>query len=594
MVSYQHPSELNALQQYRQAAAILRGTSRASNDCWYRQALDLDFQLHIRDDGETLESWTFHAPSSTWAPGPKLGTDGPELESVPAIAADIIASARKAGCNAVGVVIHVADEFAITELKPDLDNPGALAELRETIVLDPKSILDDSSLSPEHHSWRLLPYPAAGSESIATVIALTRRLEPFVSALREYGVSKNFPVRTLTVSEPLLGLLTLAELRSEPLSRPILAVLPYPRFTILAFFNEHGDLRLIRSLQHRGQRRPTNLRHAAATTAAALEIASPEIFLMPMSGSTDPVVKEDLQAVFEHAVIREIDWRSTPLHIPAMPGISPELVASTRLSIPVESPIAASHTFSTLRSEGWAVQDFLPLSTALAEVFPSRAEMKLLNSSRYLKFALAIVLFGVVVWSVFGVLDMVRKPEWTFEASEASTVAARLAELGREKSRIEHWDNLLDDRSKAWASMEMLSRLFPANSGQLVRAFNHTVTPDPAAGQARIGFVKVWTITGLAQEDAMERLNILNTREGISAVFAEIARITGNQSFRTDIPTRSITISIRTSENPGYRPKPPDEMIAGDETAYPYAFEISIKQRFEGDDPLSITVAAAP
>ncbi|MCU0796871.1 MAG: hypothetical protein MUF31_13160 [Akkermansiaceae bacterium] len=594
MAPYQHPSELNPLQQYRQAAAILRGTSRAVNDNWYKSALDLDFQLHIRDDGESVESWTYHAPTSTWAPGPKIGTDGTSVDSVANVAAEIIAAARKAGCTAVGVVVHVADEFATTELKPELDNPGALAELRESIVTDPHSILDDSSLSPTDHSWRLLPYPAAGSETIATIVALTRRLEAFVSAFRDYGTAKNFPVRTITLSEPVVALLTLPEIRKEALSRPILAVLPYTRFTILAFFNEHGDLRLIRSLQHRGQRRPTNLRHAAATTAAALEFASPDIYILPLGGPTDPQLQSDLSLVFEHSTIHEIDWSSTPFSVSQMPGVSPEMVASTRLAESIDTPLAASHTFTTLRSEGWATQDFLPLAPALSEVFPSRAEMKMLQSSRYLKFALAILLFAVIAWSVFGVLDMIRKPEWTFQESEASTVAARLGELGKEKSRIEHWDNLLEDRSKAWASMEMLARLFPDNSGFLVRAFNHTATPDPAAGQARLGFVKVWTITGLAQEDSMERLNTLNTREGISAVFAEVARITGNQSFRTDLPSRSITISIRTSENPGYRPKPPEDIVAGDESAFPYAFEISIKQRFEGDDPLAIVVAAAP
>lgn len=594
MVSYQHPSELNALQQYRQAAAILRGTSRAVNDNWYKPAIDLDFQLHIRDDGESVKSWTFHAPTSTWAPGPDFGTDGPTPENIPTIAADIVAAARKAGCNALGVIIHVADEFATTELKPELDNPGALAELRETIVTDPQAILDDSSLSPTDHSWRLLPYPAAGSETIATIVTLTRRLEAIVSAFRDFGTSKNFPIRTLTLSEPVLGLITLAELRTEPLARPILAVLPYPRFTILAFFNEHGDLRLIRSLQHRGQRRPTNLRHAAATTAAALEFSAPEIHILPFGGAMDPQLKTDLSQVFENASIFVADWNNSPFAVPQFPGISPEIVAATRLKTEIDTPLATSHTFATLRTEGWATQDFLPLAPHLAEVFPSRAEMKLLHSSRYLKFALAILVFAIVTWSAFGVLDMIRKPEWTFEASEASTVAARLAELGKEKSRIEHWDNLLEDRSKAWASMEMLARLFSNNSGFLVRAFNHTATPDPAAGQARLGFVKVWTITGLAEESSMERLNTLNTREGISAVFAEVARITGNQAFRTDLPSRSITISIRTSENPGYRPKPPEEIVPGDESSFPYAFEISIKQRFEGDDPLAITVSAAP
>lgn len=594
MVAYQHPSELNPLQLYRQASAILRGTSRASNDGWYRNPLDLDLQLHVRVDGARVESRLFHSPTGTWKAGPELNEEHiREPSELSSYAEQLLAIARKSGANALGVILHVADEFATTELKPELDNPGALGELRETIVLTPNEVLDDSSLSTADHSWRLIPYPAAGSETIATAVTLSRHAAPFIEALRDYGIAKNFPIVTLSISAPLVALLSLPGIHRETLERPFIAVLPYELFTVLAFFNEHGDLLLLRTLQHRGQRRPSNLRHAASTTAAALELAGPDIFVLPLAGEPDPQLGSDLEVVFENSRIREIDWEDTDYRSPE-PGISPEMVIAAKHRDEIESPLAESHTFSTLRTEGWATQDFLPIPTETAEVYPGRGEMKMLRAARWVRLGTIGAVLLCFGWIGLQLLDMVRKPEWTFKPQEAQVVNGKLSALRKEKQRIGHWDNLLEDRSKGWASMEMLARFFPERSGFLVRTFHHSANPESVPGQAKLGFVKQWRINGLAREDALETLADLNTREGISAAFAEIARITGNQAFRTDLKTRSIIVNIKTLENAGYKPKPPEEVTMRDETTYPFIFDLTITQRFEADDPLAITSFTTP
>lgn len=594
MVAYQHPSELNPLQRYRQASAVLRGTSRASNDGWYSNPLDLDLQLHVRIDGDRVESRLFHAPTAAWSAGPDLDESLIQDPSeVPAYAEQLLALARKAGANALGVILHVADEFATTEIKPELDNPGALSELRETIISSPGEVLDDSSLSSDDHSWRLLPYPAAGSESIATAVTLSRHAAPFIEALREFGIAKNFPFVTLSVSAPLVALLALPQLKTDAVTAPFLAVLPYPVFTVLAFFNEHGDLLLLRTLQHRGQRRPSNLRHAAATTAAAQEMADPDIHILPLAGETDPQLAADLRVVFEGSSIHEIDWQKTDYH-DSEANTPTEMLISVGMREETDTPLAASHTFSTLNSEGWAVQDFLPVPPELAEVYPSRIEMKMLRASRWMRFGLIGVVVICFGWIGLRLLDMVRQPEWTFKETEAEVVAGKLAALRKEQQRIIHWDNLLEDRSKAWTSMEMLARFFPERSGFLVRTFSHSANPENVPGQAKLGFVKQWRINGLAREDSLEKLADLNTREGISAAFTEIARVTGNQAFRTDLPTRSIIVNIKTLENAGYKPKPPEEVTMTDESTYPFLFDLTITQRFEADDPLAVSSSTTP
>jgi hypothetical protein len=412
--------------------------------------------------------------------------------------------------------------------------------------------------------------------------------------VRKFGEEKNFPLITRAVSAPLVCLLALPDLKTGELVRPLIAVLPYPRFTLLAFFNEHGDLRLLRTLQHRGQRRPTNLRHAASTTAAALELSEPEVFLFTIGEQADPQLAADLQLVFPAASIHEIDWSRTPYHAASTGLGCPEPMIATALATASESPLGASHTFTVLRGDGWATQDFLPVAKDAFEVYPSRGEMKLLRSARYARLGFAAVGLLALSWTGLQLIDMIRKPEWAFDAKSAQSQQQRIAHLSTERARIDHWDNLLEDRSKAWASMELLGGLFPDKSGFLVKSFNHTIRTDSAPGQARVGFVREWKITGLAREEALERLAILNTRDGMSSIFTGIANLTGNSSFRTDLPNRSLVVNVRTLENSSFRPGPVDDMSQRDESSYPFSFDLTIQQRFASADLMALLSAKAP
>jgi hypothetical protein len=125
-------------------------------------------------------------------------------------------------------------------------------------------------------------------------------------------------------------------------------------------------------------------------------------------------------------------------------------------------------------------------------------------------------------------------------------------------------------------------------------SFSHIIRTDSAPGQAKVGFVREWKITGLAREEALERLAILNTRDGMSAIFNGVATVTGNSSFRSDLPNRSLVVNVRTLENSGFRQGPIDDLARLDESTYPFSFDLSIQQRFESADPMAVTSAKAP
>jgi hypothetical protein len=199
-----------------------------------------------------------------------------------------------------------------------------------------------------------------------------------------------------------------------------------------------------------------------------------------------------------------------------------------------------------------------------------------------------------LAYFVFGIVDLIRRPEWSFDPSQADITKTRVAKLTTERKNADHWNNLLEDRSKAWTAMESLARMFPDNGGMLVKNFTHSSKPDSTPGQAKVGFVKEWKIIGYARDEALEYLNNLNTREGINAHFSEIARVTGNSAYSPTTGNRSISVNVRTQENTGFKPVPPEETNNSDETTYPFTFDLSITQRFEATDPIAINVPKAP
>lgn len=568
----------------------MRNTTRARNPAWYQEALELNFQLHIRTDGASITAFYHDRKKAEWSNGPTL-VEGSlqDVAKLETIAAEALRQARSAGATSLGVILHVADEFATTELKPELDNPAALPTLRDAAIDDPGSIVADSSIQADQTSWRVMPYPAAGSEVIGTTITITRQYAQLGATFRQAGERENFPVVTHTLSAPLVAILGLSGALAQTPGKPFVAILQYPWFTTLAFFNEHADLRLIRTLQHRGLRRPTNFRNALSTTNASLEFIDPDLFLIPLGSNVDTTLDADLKITFTTSRVEVVQL----VRNDRLPPWSPEPVVASR---PADHTAQdqASHTFAIFREEKWPLQDFIPTPKDILEIYPSRSEMRLLSLLRLARVAVFAVVVLSIAYFVFGVIDIIRKPEWSFDPAQTEASKSRLAMLTKERQKADHWNNLLEDRSKAWVNMESLSRMFGENSGMLVKTFNHAVKPDSAPGQAKLGFTKEWKITGYARDEALEYLNTINTTEGIAAHFTEIARITGSTAFNTNTGTRNLVVNVRTQENGGYKPVSVEEASDDDEMTYPFTFDLTITQRFESSDPMSMNVAKAP
>ncbi len=405
-----HPASLNAYQRFRQACAVLSDTSRANLPAWYQEALELDHQVHVRLDGTNPVVFFYHRPTDVWSEGTPLSESAfTDPEEATLFGTRLVDHVRSLKGTSVGVVLHIAEEFSTAELKPELDNPASLPDLREAAYESPEEVLDDSSIPHDQASWRVIPYPAAGSEVIATTVSLSRRLEPFLNSLRDLGNACNFPVVTHSLSAPLVVISGLHSVLRRDSGKPAVAILQYPWFTAMAFFNEHLDLRLMRTLQHRGTTGTSNFRHALATTNASLEFEDPDIYIVPLGEEADSRVQDELERGFPDSKVETVRF---PLS-ESVPEWAPEMSLAMEPS-PVETE-NLSHTFGALRGEKWFLQDFLSPAKAMVELFPDGREMRLL---RFLKLG-RVAVFGLailaVAWMAFSALSVMRRPEWSLQ-----------------------------------------------------------------------------------------------------------------------------------------------------------------------------------
>lgn len=587
MSTFQHPTSLNVLEQFRQACSILHNTTRASNHAWYQDALNLNFQLHIRPEGPCISCFYFDHKKNEWSSGPVL-TDEILIDpaKLDAFIIEVLRFTRATGAKSLGVILHIADDFAITELKPEFNNPASLHDLRDAAIDDPASILEDSSILKDQASWRVLPYSAAGSDVIGTTITISRQYAPLIKVFRETSERQNFPIITHALSAPLVAIMGLSDLLVSKPEKPFVAILQYPWFTTLAFFNEHSDLRLIRTLHHRGVRRADTLRNALFTTNASLEFIDPDIFVIPLGRDVDSKLEANLRTTYPTCRVQSLGM-TLPEGTPAW---CPEPFISVKPPAKPNEEANTSHTLTILREEKWALQNFLPIPREIVEIYPNRSEMRLLSMLRLSRVVLFAITILCIAYLVLGIVDMLRRPEWAFDIKETEMVKARLAKLNAEQQKSDHWDNLLQDRSKSWTAMESLSQMFPENGGMLVKNYSHTCKPDSTPGQTKVGFVKEWKMTGFARDEALEYLNTLNTREGVNSHFAKIARATANPAYNPIIGNRSISVNVRTQENVRFKVSPTEEVNNSDESTYPYSFDLTITQRFEATDPMAINV----
>ncbi|MEO1827118.1 MAG: hypothetical protein ABGZ31_15535, partial [Roseibacillus sp.] len=359
-----HPAQLTTWQRFLQARRLHRETTRSRNLDWYREALDLECQLHLFLEGEDIsEAHICYGKEDrkTWARVALPSLQAGEQEAMEYLAG--IRSHFDGRMKSLAVILHVADEFAISELRGASERPEDLGVLSEKLVHEPKAVLEDHSDSVEDLSFRLFPYPGAKSgQQFGSAITISRRCQAYLRQIRNVGQVLNFPIRTCALSAPLVTLAALRRLAEELPDQAFAIFFPYSSFSVIAFFSEGRELVMLRSVRHHEGVTPSHVGRIVQTMAAALELPDPPIYTLPLACSgRDPVAPQLPGAVV-------VDWRKNPWFDSAVP-LEFQGPSSLR-SRNEEVVVRGAQTFQGMIESGWATQDFLPESRDEVDLFP--------------------------------------------------------------------------------------------------------------------------------------------------------------------------------------------------------------------------------
>jgi len=600
-----HPSALSSFAKYRQVRALLRQTNRASNSDWYRGPLSLDSQLHVFLSDTEFDQWVLHVGSEKKCKLLEPLGEGEWIntEAVHKWLQALLEAELPKKSNSLGIVIHLANDFALTELASNFNDAESLKAARDDIHYNPADVLRDRTLNPEERSFRLFPYAGVGGNVPAGVaVSTNRRYQALIQAFRDGGEALNFPVIVEALSAPLVSLSNIPKVITPPAERSFVCVLQYTNFSLLSFFSHAGNLMQLRTLRHRGKDYPPNIVSALSTMSSALGLANASYHILPLAGRA--ASKNLREIIFEQAPEMKpaearmgLKLTDDGKHVrPEIAGFLPSeeeekasLSPATKLTSAVSLTrkwvlqasgeggvdIEKSTTFKSLTEDGWHLQDFMPPSREEIEILPNQSDIKLYKIGAILKKMAALFVIGFLGFTLFSAFRAQKDPAWVSNPTPLQVEKTTLAE--RVKS-YQVYDDLFKDRSKAWSSIELVSVMFPHPKVIKLDTIDYSFKPSGGKGNGKGegDLLREWVIGGEARRSAIRDLSALNSKEELVKIFEKVAGLTKDSSFNMiGLDSRDVEVDMETSTLPSKQ-----------DSDFDIGFRLRLTQIFKKEDSL--------
>lgn len=613
MISLTDPTLLSPADAYRQAKLLYSRNDRSSGDPnWYQSADNLDLQWHLWfEGGRDVLSAALSLKDHTWRAGPALPlatlTTSENVEQLLAAAL----SPAVFGCKpkAMGVILHIADEFALSKLDENTA-PAASSEdlqiLRYNLIDQPLEVLEDKKVSDELTSWRLLPFPGAKpSHSRCTAVTISRNRESFLQKLIAAGENASIPVRVSITSAPIEALAAIPTVYS-PTSQGSLVVMPYLKFTAVFLLNAAGDLVTARSLSHRSDIPiPVGLGEILWNMSVRAEMVgideSPSVFVVGSNAQIIKAIKNELDPASPHGRTFRVDSIDLSDHkdLASIPGRRLEFLiydsASAKQMAASGSFFSKSATFGHLWS--WAAKQSYFNTAKIDALYPSLGDFRLMKLARWGIGMMLAVILSLAGYGGYLLFTAMNHPSWKLTPEQVKKAEETNAKLIVESRQIEQTTHLLKPRSHGWANLEFLYQLFPEDSGVRLERFSYQLDSDKSARPSgkgptptHLGMLRTWTLKGLIQSKGLALLSDLNSQRGLTTFFEKVAKNTGDTSFLPD-STRLLTVTLTQSRNSRFDPQASSSDVVRDPTvAFPFSFEATITQTISEKDPLALPV----
>jgi hypothetical protein len=602
----QDPRELEPAALHRQASRIASKGSRGSDRNWYRQPHELEWQWHVFfDGGRDLVSATHHRPSGQWKPGPEIAlvnlTTGEG-------AADFLEALRSEDYfpkppRALGIFLHVGDEFALSALRDGLlgaDSPDSAFDLLHfSLVDDPAEVLMERDASADATSWRLLPLRGAqGTQVRALAVALSRSREALLTNFISQAEALKMPVRVAVQCAALEALASLPIASPHCLDGGCLVLLPYLKFTAAFAINASGNLVSCRSLIHRSAPLPAGLGDIAVGMSLAAELAGPgqppRVVVAGTKAQIQPLLEDlrvfstrrealELRAIeteqcsaLEHLPGRRLEWLTQDRNPEELRQVAGEAMAQSR---------SFGELWESLMQRG----NFFN-SAGIDQIYPSQRDLRLLQLGNLLTALLLACLLSLAGYGFYTYYTASSQPFWKLNAAQTQKLDGQLKTLQKEKKEVEQMRLAFQPRNHGWSTLEMLLRLFPEGSGIRLESVNcgsNTVRPN-SKGSGKLGYTRSWQIRGLAMQESLDLLSRLNSSRELGQQFNAMSKIMEEPSFAADAG-RQLSVNLVLGKNPKHRESAAtDDFQPNAAELYPYSFELQITQSLPDNDPLSL------
>lgn len=614
MITITDPSELKPEDIYRQARLVAAKTSRGSDRNWYREAFDLPCQWHLWfDGGREVVSATFSRQDNSWRTGPVIHLANlTTADGTADLLGELISSRFFSQTpKALGVILHVADEFALASLKQSTDSAGEAGDdmdiLRFNLIDDPLESLADKDVSLETTSWRLLPlWGATPGSPRGTAIALSRSREAFLREVLAHGEERRLPIRVALSAAPVETLAVLPLLNPK-LEGGRLVLIPYLKYTVVFAIVAPGELRSVRSLSHRGAAIiPSGLGDILSSMAVSSELAGNG----PLGARLNVLVMSSNPAVVQ-AVTRELEGSgvgrqavniepldlSTHALLDTIPGRRPEFLAHDPSALETaraeDSPIAQTRTFQALW-KNWIRQSSFFDTAKMDALYPSIKDLRLLRFANAFMLLLVLVLLSLGGYGTYSFYKASSHPSWKLTPEQLKRTTEEQAKLQAEKKQMEIANRLLTPRSRGWTTLEFAMLMFPEDSGVRLDSFDYGVdatraglSADKSRPADSVGMTRTWTVKGLAKPQALELLSTINSQRGLAALFDQMAKASGDASYAA-LPSRLLTVTLTQGRNARFVADGSADLASQDPTSFfPFRFEATITQTLTDADELA-------
>jgi len=557
---------MHILAKYLHAKTTLRSTSRASNPQWYAQALAQPEQLHyFVDTDERLQLFHYSASLNEWRSIAQLTiADLLKPDSFSHHLEELETKLDLHTSEGLGVTVHLAQELNLREGRR-IYNHHSWQELNHLLETEVSQILDDPEADSSAFRRRAYPLTTTSkNRSTYIVNQLKSDFEPLLKQWRRLGNKRNKPITTQVLSTPFLLDAYLSQQTAQPSSETEtnysqVRVIHFKNFTLLSFIDADGQATFYRSLPHHGNAYPNQLAITIQNTATSIELQNYQVHIISNLEDEAPLLR--LYKLLSQALENEV-----------------HMISRKDSSTPrAESLAIQKLDFDPLKDTP-LLQNYETITEEEATAYPTLAELKLTQYLRWGQYALTALFLIYACFSFLNVYKKTLTPEWAFTTQEKQTLTATLFKLNKRKAQLQQWNMLLKNRSRGWQVMHIAQEGFTFTKGVQLSTVEYQTAPLFAEKSKTVGLQRNWNIRGKATPDGRIYLDQLNTTEGVTKLFDQLAQLPKAESFQTDVDSRNLVINTQVELNsrPGKNP-------------FVYDFSAQITQRLETTDTLALT-----